>query len=234
MSRVEIEGQFSVDNTFSACNGGEIKVDRSVSFSEPQNWVSFCDSADEILREATIAKQWFKIYGTIAIFLFIAVYSIFNVPSIWKVASNEGGENSMIVLLFLALVITAVYGIYVNCAVRGKLKRPMEKVRSLCTEKSGSGVRYQLTDEHYGGCNKPHVRRYYIMVFVDDEESPSPFDDIKESPHLTDTLHHEEGGGREAPWQKQVTPYQGTLYSDPIGSAGGNDHTVSLFDQLKV
>ena len=228
MSRIEITGQFSVDNGFSAWNREEVKVDTQTPLPMvPANWASFCDSANHILAEVTAAKAWFRIWYTVGLALIIALAILPHIfLRIGKVRDGLPPYYFVGVFLFILPLL------YASIAIRGKLRRPMEKLDTLCSERSGNGILYQLLNENYGGCSKPHVKRYYIMVFTDEEqqqESAVPggafADEFKTDP-------------KPEAYVEIPPPYTQTAVSTDAASTTGGLQTqtnaqTSIFDQLK-
>ncbi len=45
----------------------------------------------------------------------------------------------------------------------------MDDLQVVCEQHSGIRTKFTLASEHWGGCNKPHVKRYYITVETLDE-----------------------------------------------------------------
>ena len=52
----------------------------------------------------------------------------------------------------------------VYCYVRKNVRNTMESVKEVCEQHSGNGTKYTLESEHWGGCNKSHVKRYFVVA----------------------------------------------------------------------
>mmetsp|Transcript_4428 Transcript_4428/g.9932 ORF Transcript_4428/g.9932 Transcript_4428/m.9932 type:complete len:248 (+) Transcript_4428:68-811(+) len=180
MSRVEIAGQFNVDNAM--CSSSKpILIERhpaSVSTTGICNWNQFCDSVDEVLVPLTKTKSIAKI--SYALFI---VYILQFVGSVFVGWSIHFGRYTY------AFIWPAV-GIYgaVYCYVRTQLTSTMKKVEEVCSRYSASGVTYTLKSEHWGGCNKPHVKRYYIDVVIVDGPSQNSATDVEQQQNQTEEI----------------------------------------------
>eukprot|EP00580_Thalassiosira_gravida_P004792 CAMPEP_0201653488 /NCGR_PEP_ID=MMETSP0493-20130528/45015_1 /ASSEMBLY_ACC=CAM_ASM_000838 /TAXON_ID=420259 /ORGANISM="Thalassiosira gravida, Strain GMp14c1" /LENGTH=90 /DNA_ID=CAMNT_0048130025 /DNA_START=196 /DNA_END=468 /DNA_ORIENTATION=+ len=64
----------------------------------------------------------------------------------------------------------------------------MEKVKEVCSQYSAISVTYTLESEHWGGCNKPHVKRYYIDVEIVDGPSQNIVTDIEQQHDQTEEM----------------------------------------------
>ena len=152
MSRVAINGQLQF-NDCSSIRGfvGETKVDRQTtafSLNRVHNWLVFCDEIDGILEDYTRMMRSFKSYYSFFIISIVAIGFIFLLPS-----SGFGGTLSRYIsVLYIPLILGLVYFPLKENSIWVKVKR-------VCTERSGNGVRYELLDESVG-----RVKTRYIMV----------------------------------------------------------------------
>mmetsp|Transcript_28673 Transcript_28673/g.51825 ORF Transcript_28673/g.51825 Transcript_28673/m.51825 type:complete len:117 (+) Transcript_28673:96-446(+) len=71
-------------------------------------------------------------------------------------------SNAVVIYPFILIYL------YAYCQVRKRLVDVMEKVKEVCEHNHASGVNYRLASEQWGGCNKRHVKRYYIVVDMDE------------------------------------------------------------------
>ena len=111
---------------------------------------------------------------------------------------------------FLPFIAIIPY-IVIICSSWKKVKAVWNNIRQICLEESGNGIRYELRDEHFGGCNKQHVRRYYVMVDIDEEKPPASTPVVAVAPVINATK----------------VPESATSNTTPVGG------TTSIFDQLK-
>ena len=174
MSRLEIDGQFNIDNLCSTCNTVPIEIrqrpvlgdtnnnNNPLTVDQIPNWETFRNNANHVLQEATTLKRQFKWQVTI---FYIALVVLFFSGEIQK---KIGGIMSIIELICLYIII--MYLIYVTCMVHKKYNVVMQKLRRVATNQSENGVRYVLRDEKYGRFSKGRARRYYILIHMSDEE----------------------------------------------------------------
>ena len=165
-TRVEITGQFNVDNPCRSPQ--EAKVDRQAGAyftnNVPQNWTTFCDKVDGVLKKydaigGELKTNFMFLY---VLFFFVVVFSLF--PSII-------GRGYGYLKYYAPVVYVMIVPFIINfCRARKKMRKVVEEITSICQSESGNGVQYQFGDEHWGGLSKPHVRRYFITVTIDEEQ----------------------------------------------------------------
>lgn len=169
MSRVEIEGQFNVDRA--GCAGSRpVRIERNpatLSTTGVRDWTRFCDSVDEAL--APTAGIGARARTSTALFYayLLAAVAVFNaVPDLrgyWPLG------------IYPAALIYA----YISCKIRKDLAGTFEGVNGVCERYSTKGVTYRLESEHWGGCNKRHVKRWYVEVELDEEAAePVPHEEV--------------------------------------------------------
>jgi len=173
MSRVEIAGQFNVDNAM--CSSSKpILIERhpaSVSTTGICNWNQFCDSVDEALVPLTKRKFLAKIASVL-----LYVYIVLFVVTLVVLPFDSAVKKYSAAFVWPVVVVH----FYVYCVSRKKLAASMKKVKEVCSQYSASGVIYTLQSEHWGGCNKPHVKRYYIDVEIMNGPSQNIATDVEE------------------------------------------------------
>lgn len=164
--RVEITGQFNVDKLMSAWNNKESTVERELATTQPPNWSSFCDSADDALQPMLGTKKKFRVINTIFLVVLFAVFvgtmalivTTSMLTNIWRIA-----------VPYIALLIPFLFFWF---WIKSKVKTTMSDLEKVCQQFSGSSnnatsgeFRYELHSEHWlGGCTKPHVKRYFITL----------------------------------------------------------------------
>ncbi len=139
MSRVDIRGQFVVDNIFTAYKRGKVEVDRenaSLPYS-PSNWNAFCDAVDDALKSVSSTKTCCRVYGIFLCLVLIGFVVIaFFLPGIsseLKVVLNPYVKLSYAIPT-LVMCIVAWY------LSRRRLTRAMYTVQRICEEQSIAGV----------------------------------------------------------------------------------------------
>jgi len=90
----------------------------------------------------------------------------------------------------------------------------MEKVKEVCSQYSAISMTYTLESEHWGGCNKPHVKRYYIDVEIMNGPIQNIATDVEQQQNQTEGI--------------TVSNY----FSTPAESET-SPPTISLVDMLK-
>eukprot|EP00979_Chaetoceros_neogracilis_P005305 scaffold961_cov210-Chaetoceros_neogracile.AAC.1 len=111
--RVDINGQFNVNNPFSAFNSENVTIDRTLASTDaPRNWSSFCTDVDKALEEVTKVKASYKIFGPINIICYIGALFAVSVSIVFVtnkrvnagmaklevVCQNHSGNGSRYVL----------------------------------------------------------------------------------------------------------------------------------------
>mmetsp|Transcript_5744 Transcript_5744/g.8544 ORF Transcript_5744/g.8544 Transcript_5744/m.8544 type:complete len:116 (+) Transcript_5744:220-567(+) len=102
-------------------------------------------------------------------------------------------------------------------SVKNKLRTVKNELSEVCSQKSGGGIVYSLIDEHWGGCSKPHVRRFSFAVKFDEEAAP-----------VMAATESFVGNPRTRADESWSTP----AYTETKTSEGGQG-TTSIFDSLK-
>lgn len=157
MSRIEIIGQFNVDNPI--CSGlGPMKIERnptSISTAGISDWNQFCDSIDEALSPLAKTKAIAKISS---LFLYPYILIVVIVNSALPTKQYTGALVWPIIIAYFII----------HCRTRTRLAAVMEKVKGVCHHNQSNSFSYSLESERWGGCNKPHVKRYYIEVEMTD------------------------------------------------------------------
>ena len=210
--RVEIKGQFNIDWVGSSFNSEKVEVSRDgiQTMSLPSNFESFCSEVNIKLMKVQKAKKFQQIFGTLAWLCLIGFVVVSNI-----LARKLYTNGNVFIPMFIYIPCFGLF-IFQYFYVRNMVRSGFDDVSSLCATFSVNGSRYMLENEHWGGCNKPHVRRYFISVNNDDEEQAMPI---------------------AAP---VVVPADNTNYNNPYlqSSATENkpsssgDQPVSIFDQL--
>mmetsp|Transcript_27151 Transcript_27151/g.49289 ORF Transcript_27151/g.49289 Transcript_27151/m.49289 type:complete len:245 (-) Transcript_27151:86-820(-) len=177
MSRVEIPGQLNANYPWFS-NRQPILIERnpsSISTTGISNWNQFCDSVDEVLVPLTKTKSIAKIsYALFIGYIFLFVGSVF--------VDFIGGYTYEFVWPIIGIIMI------VTCYVRTQLTSTMKKVEEVCSRYSASGVTYTLKSEYWGGCNQPHVKRYYIDVVIVDGPSQNSATDVEQQQNQTEEI----------------------------------------------
>lgn len=185
MGRVDIQGQFNSDHP--ACSDGRrIHIDRnpsSISTANVRNWNGFCGAVDEALAPLARTKKIAKISNALLyIFLLVWIFGIQVLPAVLGRSEMmmQRGIYYMFVPVMLAFLGAFIY-------VRTALATVMKRVKGVCEQYSAmdSGVKYVLESEHWGGCNKPHVKRWFIVVDVDEERNATATADAEQPRETT-------------------------------------------------
>jgi hypothetical protein len=161
MSRVDIKGQVNLRNPIAMYRSTEeAKVDReTTAFSpanHPRNWEDFCDGIDSVLEDYTRMILSFKRYNIFFQILVTVVLVLFF----------STNANRIVLMCMLPLGPTlSIFFTYFYCKEFSIWKR----VEDVCTEKSGDGVRYELSSNLVGHLFDYHDKNYRIMVHFLDE-----------------------------------------------------------------
>lgn len=170
-ARIEIEGQFNIDAA-AFSGSAPLRLNRqppTINTAGIRNWNLFCDAADRCLEAATRLKKQ-NSCAQRGFFLFIGTFVVFvNVLPRWEVIGY--GPVKYAGLIVFPVVLSFIF---FNCWVIRSFYASMDKLGEVCEAHTTSGVTYRLEKEHWGGCAKPHVKRYHIDVEVTDEEAPAP------------------------------------------------------------
>ena len=146
MKRVEIEGQFDVNNpwTFVASSKGPLRVCRQQVSGpdQPSNWNSFCDEVDKTLEQLQSVK---KVYRTTSII--ILLFFVFAISSqIWIRMLPNPGFVAMTVVPIVVFS-SSFFFISAFCWMLAKLKRAFGEVSNVCARYSVPNVvQYELRD----------------------------------------------------------------------------------------
>jgi hypothetical protein len=161
--RVNINGQFGVNNPFSACNSEEVTIDRTLASSDaaPRNWSSFCTDADKALEDVTKVKAFFRIVGPLNIICNIGSFAAI----IWYIYNRSSISSSSSMFLYVGIALTVPY-IFITIVTNKRLVSGMAKLEVVCQDHSGNGSRYVL-------CREPTRQRsvrYFVTVMNYDTE----------------------------------------------------------------
>lgn len=227
--RAEITGQFNFDNPFSAWNNTEVKVERELAAMAPPppNWSSFCDSADDALQPLLATKKSFKLMSSIFYASIFAVFAGLVIINTFNIDFNYGLFKFAAVPYVLLMI---PFGIF-YFRTRSKLKKTMSDVEKACQQHSGGnsrGFRYTLHSEHWGGCNKPHVKRYFITVHAPSDAEGGNNADIEQPVVAVPVAAYVPAPAATPPTNDA---YQDTPSSVAVTSGGGGKGP-SIFDQL--
>lgn len=165
MSRADISGQYAIEDvTKTWCTPEKPLIEREVTFStDPYNWIEFCDSVDAQLASYENVRSKFKNWGSTTVvigFLYFILALMFRFV------------RFSIVVSVLA-VIVFIYVCIVLCFA-SKTLLIWNKIKKICQEESGNGIRYKLKTESFGEC-VICTRRYFIMIHhVDEVEQGMP------------------------------------------------------------
>lgn len=217
-NRVDIKGQFNFDNIFSSWNRAEVVIDRQIDLSPiPRNWITFCADADEALREVTKAKSFHRNFGTLS-YIILAAYIVF-VPF----------SNNVVFQVIAALAVFIPF-LTIWLSTRSKLKFGMNKLEQTCQSHSGKDVQYVLGNEYWGNCNKPNVKRYFVIVTQTDGDLEY------QQPTITASIANAAPGNSTGPRATSsnpelcdTNPYLQEPSSTPVSASSAG---TSMFDQL--
>ena len=177
MSRVEISGQFNVDMP---CVGysQHVQIDRqptTIATSGINEWTQFCNAVDEKLAPLTRVRTWTRIATTlfyVFMLLFVVVFNVLPRLDMISMSADNPLNYQFLVTVTGAVYFFVAIAFYtpLYCIARKKLRMIMDDVQVVCEQHSGVRIKFTLQSEHWGGCNKPHVKRYYITVETLDED----------------------------------------------------------------
>ena len=244
MSRVEIEGQFNTDNLCSTCNSAFIEIkprpilkattntnnNSVLTVEQIPNWETFRVNANQVLQEATTLKRKLKCQ---VIIFYVAIALLLCASELRK---TMGTISSIIEMICFYIVI--MYLIYVHCLIHKKYNIVMQNVRRVAREQSRNGVRYVLCDEKYGWYVRSRSRRYYILIYMSDEENDIPMvlgtPLPAQEPDIPVSIPVVPVSARRASAQRVEQP---AIPATVVGSNNGtttNSGVVSIFDQLRA
>lgn len=168
--RVEIKGQFNIDWVGSSFNSENVEVSRdgTQTMSLPRNFDSFCSEANIKLMKVQKAKKFQQIFGTLA---WVCLIGFVVFANILQSRILKDGNVFIPIMFYIPCFVLFIFQYFY---VRNMVRSGFDDVSSVCTTFSVNGSRYMLENEHWGGCNKPHVRRYFISAYNDDEEQAMP------------------------------------------------------------
>lgn len=227
MSRVEILGQFNVDYPCANVRG-EVQIDPSPSLTTvPSNWSAFTESANRILSPLTNLRFYSKILSTLMYLILIVLIVILTVlPNVLK---EDFPFRISGIYRIVPYVAFAFLGIFLWIQMRVRLNNTMKELALVCDQYSDDNVKYEIQAEPWGGLNKPHVVRYFILVHFPSMDHFN--DDNVEAPvssstvvHPSDTLIY----GNPADDPKPI--HDASLESNPTTTTTTQ---TSFFDQLK-
>lgn len=242
--RVEITGQFNADNA-SCSNSQPFQIERlpsSIPTATIRNWNRFCDDVDEALAPLSKIKLLAKISTTL-LYSVIAVY--FLVVILLPQIVNDFDYPEQI-FAFVIIPTILFYGIVYMCVRKG-LFSGMEKVAGVCEQYSArdGGVKYALESEHWGGRNKRHLKKWYIVVNVDEEANGA--DDVEEQKESANKTASDYFSTQEtspdyfsttaqqqtAPPMAVATPHYSTTAQETDFATADDAPTSRLADMLK-
>ena len=155
--RVEITGQFNVDNPACSNTSSPCQIERhptslQTSTSTIQNWNEFCNSVDEVLTPLTTIKRVAKMSSLLLyIVLVVFVLGVQLLPRMMPNFDYSLLKYSSVIILPFIVAYMIIYCFY----IRRGLSITMDKVRDVCEQYSCGGVvQYTLVAEHWGDCNK--------------------------------------------------------------------------------
>ena len=154
--RVDITGQFNVDNPACSSNSLPCKIDQHpsslVQTSTIQNWNEFCNAVDEVLTPLTTIKRVAKLSSLLFyILLALFVLGVLLLPRMMSNFDYSLLKYSFVIFIPIAWSYAVIYCFY----IRRGLSVTMDKVRGVCERYScDDAVQYSLKAEHWGGCNK--------------------------------------------------------------------------------
>eukprot|EP01083_Nonionella_stella_P084609 234264_1 len=237
--RAEITGQFNIDYPCSAWNNTEVKVERELAATTtmamtPSNWSSFCDSADVALQPLLATKKRFKLISSTFYAIFFAFFFGIMILTTTILYDSVGTLKYVSVPYLLIMIPFFIFWF----GIRSKLKKIMSDVEKVCQQysdtngnnnSSNNGFRYTLHSEHWGGCNKPHVKRYFITVHAPSgTEGGNNHVDI-EQPVVPAPV------AAYAPAPTAAPPMNDLFQDTPssvAATSGGGGKGPSIFDQL--
>ena len=238
MSRVEILGQFNIDYPCVARIRGEVQIDPSSALpTVPSNWSAFKESDNRILSPLTTLRLYSKILSTIMyLILFTLIIVFILLPNVLNDDSSFRISETYNFVPFVAFVIIFIY-LWIQMRVR--LTNNMKELAVVCDQYSDNEhVKYELQTEHWGGCNKPHVTRYFILVHFpsmdhyndDDVEAPVSSSMVA---HPSNTLIYGNSQHQEQQQEQDPNPFNDDVLLQSNPTTTTTMATTSLFDQLK-
>lgn len=165
--RVDIKGQFVVDNPFSGCKNTEkVTIDHTlVASSVPRNWSLFCTDANKSLEEVTRAKVLHRGLGPVSL---IGLVTFFVALNLFFGAASFLLDDVLLIGLGIAGLLTYFA---ITIATRQKIQSGMNSLKAVCQNHSGNGVRYVLCDERMPGfCSRQQTKCYFVTVMNHDVE----------------------------------------------------------------
>lgn len=185
MSRVDISGQFTFNDSVCTISTEKVQVERNavvmIAGTAPPNWNEFCDCVDEVLRPYERIRNIIKVVAPLSFVLFIAAAVHMLLYMFGDIGDAGARLLANFLLLFFAVVNSFIF-IRIVCLVNAT----WAEVGKICNEKSASGIGYkyvlvhtteeQLSSSAAGCCsckNQSQVR--FIMIY---EDNP----DVVESP----------------------------------------------------
>eukprot|EP00979_Chaetoceros_neogracilis_P014262 scaffold4498_cov243-Chaetoceros_neogracile.AAC.1 len=169
--RVNINGQFGVNNPFSAFNSEEVTIDRTLASSDaaPRNWSSFCTDADKALEDVTKVKASYRIFGPLNLICNIGSF----VAIVWYFLNRSSISSSSTIVLYVVIALT-VPKLFITIVTNKRVNAGMAKLEVVCQDHSGNGSRYVLCNEptrqrstNYFGKRSAH---YFVTVMNYDTE----------------------------------------------------------------
>jgi hypothetical protein len=159
--RVDINGQFGVNNPFSGFNSEEVTIDRTLASTDaPRNWSSFCTDANKALEDVTKVKAFFRIFGPLNLICNIGSF----VAIVWYILNRSSISSwSMVFNVGIAL---AVPKLFITIVTNKRIISGMAKLEVVCQDHSGNGSRYVLCNES----TRQRSARYFVTVMNYDTE----------------------------------------------------------------
>jgi hypothetical protein len=225
MSRVEILGQFNVDYPCVTSIRGKVQIDPSAALpTVPSNWGAFTESANQVLSPLTTLRLYVKVLGIAMYIILTALIVVFSIlPSVLKEDTFQLPKSYN----FVPFVAFVGIFLFLWIQMRIRLSATMTQLNLVCNQYSENSehVKYELQSEHWGGCNKPHVRRYFILVhFSNDMEAAvaSTSSSLSVSPPSSTVVPNND-----------TTVYYGSHPQQNPQQQTTTTTTSSFFDQLK-
>ena len=100
------------------------------------------------------------------------VFNVLPMPRLDLMSTDNLYQGQVLVTGAVYSLSMIAFYIPFYCNARKKLRMIMDDVQVVCEQHSGIRTKFTLVSEHchWGGCSKPHVKRYYITVETLDED----------------------------------------------------------------
>lgn len=170
--RVDIKGQFVVDNPFSGCKNTEkVTIDHTlVASSVPRNWSLFCTDANKSLEEVTRAKVLHRGLGPVSLIGLVTSFASVVASFLHFRVRSFRLDDLPVMLIGLGIAGMLTY-FATTIATRQKIQSGMNSLKAVCQNHSGNGVRYVLCDERMRAvCSCELTKCYFVTVMNHDVE----------------------------------------------------------------